>query len=92
VLFSPVYTFAEILAHPHVRQAGILSSLEHPLLGTLPQITPAVVMSNTPGGLNRHPPQLGEHTRQILLEAGFNSEEIDQLISSKVASDAGGGP
>jgi crotonobetainyl-CoA:carnitine CoA-transferase CaiB-like acyl-CoA transferase len=92
VLFSPVYTFAEILAHPHVRQAGILSSLQHPLLGPLPQITPAVVMSDTPGGLNRHPPLLGEHTRQILLEAGFNREEIDQLISSKVASEAGGSP
>lgn len=82
VLFSPIYTFGELLNHPHVRQAGILGSLHHPLLGDIPQLTPAISLSDTPGGLNRHPPLLGEHTRDVLGEAGYSADEIEHMVQS----------
>lgn len=85
VLFSPVNTFPQILEHPHVAQADILGSLVHPKLGELPQIKPPIRLSNTPGGLNRHPPALGEHSREILSEAGLGAGEIDRLFESGIA-------
>jgi crotonobetainyl-CoA:carnitine CoA-transferase CaiB-like acyl-CoA transferase len=90
VLFSPVYTFKEILNHPHVQQAGIVSSVEHPLLGSVKQLTPSIVMSDTPGGLGRHPPLLGEHTREILLEAGIDRGEIDKLFAASIVAEPEG--
>jgi crotonobetainyl-CoA:carnitine CoA-transferase CaiB-like acyl-CoA transferase len=88
VLFSPVYTFREILNHPHVVQAGIEGSLHHPLLGETPQIMPPIVMSASPGGLGRHAPLLGEHSREILQEAGFSAAEIGELISTNIVAEA----
>lgn len=85
VLFSPVYTFGELLNHPHVRQAGIVSSLHHPLLGNIPQLQPAVSMTDTPGSLGRHPPLLGEHTREVLEEAGYSGTQVDELLANRVA-------
>jgi crotonobetainyl-CoA:carnitine CoA-transferase CaiB-like acyl-CoA transferase len=38
------------------------------------------------GGLGRHPP-LGEHAREILLEAGFDSADVDRLIATKTAAE-----
>jgi crotonobetainyl-CoA:carnitine CoA-transferase CaiB-like acyl-CoA transferase len=87
VLFSRIYNFPELLSHPAVKEAGIVSGVPHPLLGTLPQVTPPIIMSDTPGGLGRHPPLLGEHTREVLLEAGFESAEVDRLIARKIAAE-----
>ena len=83
VLFSPIYTFGELLNHPHVQQAGIVGSVHHPLLGNIPQLTPAISLSDTPGGLNRHPPLLGEHTRDVLTEAGYSADEIEQMVQAR---------
>nr|WP_281367410.1 CoA transferase [Sphingomonas chungangi] len=84
VLFSPVYTFSEILDHPHIQQAGVIQQLDHPLLGATPQITPPAVLHGTPGRLDRHAPLLGEHSREILTEAAFGNDEIDRLLSDSV--------
>lgn len=81
VLFGPVYSFGEILAHPHVKQAGIVSSIQHPEAGEIPALTPAISLSETPGGIGRHPPLLGEHTREILAEAGYSAAEIDAFLA-----------
>jgi crotonobetainyl-CoA:carnitine CoA-transferase CaiB-like acyl-CoA transferase len=90
VLFSRVYNLPELLSHPAVKEAGIVSGVRHPLLGTSPQLTPPVIMSDTPGGLGRHPPLLGEHTREILREAGFDSAHVDRLIAAKIAAEPPG--
>lgn len=88
VLFSPVNTFSQILSHPHVAQADILASLDHPDLGALPQINPPIRLCDTPGRLDRHPPRLGEHSREILAEAGLSDAEIDALIAKGVVTTA----
>jgi len=36
----------------------------------------------TPGGIRRLPPRLGEHSEEILREAGFSPDEVAALLSS----------
>jgi formyl-CoA transferase/CoA:oxalate CoA-transferase len=90
VLFSPVYTFSEILNHPQVVEAGLIQSVEHPTLGEIPQMGPVIQMSDTPGEITTPPPLLGEHTEEILREAGYADDEVAEFISSGVARKGGG--
>jgi alpha-methylacyl-CoA racemase len=39
-------------------------------------------MSRTPPGLHRGPAEIGEHTREVLVEAGFSSGEVESLLAS----------
>jgi crotonobetainyl-CoA:carnitine CoA-transferase CaiB-like acyl-CoA transferase len=40
-----------------------------------------VKLSATPGRIRRRPPALGEHTREVLAEIGYDSETIESLSS-----------
>ena len=52
--------------------AIMLLQIPHPTLGTLQQTGIPVKFSETPGAIKQHPPLLGEHTQQILLELGYS--------------------
>ena len=45
----------------------------------MPNIGFAVKLSGTPQQVRRHPPLLGEHTEEVLAEAGLDSSEIARL-------------
>ncbi len=77
---APVYTIDEIFADEQVKHRGLLVEMDHPELGKVKQIAPAVRMSSTPCVVESPPPLLGEHTEQVLKElAGYSDEEIRRL-------------
>ena len=57
--------------------------LDHPTEGKIRQARPPTRFSASPAGIHLMPPQLGEHTREVLREAGFAQEEIDSLTETK---------
>jgi alpha-methylacyl-CoA racemase len=56
--------------------------LDQPQLGPVRQLGVPVKMSRTPGAVDAPAPALGEHTREVLGEAGFDDEEIEAMIES----------
>ena len=71
---GPVNTAQDIFADPHPRARGMLVEVEQP--GENPPVVlagPAIKLAATPAGIYRRPPRLGEHTAEVLAEAGIDA-------------------
>ncbi|MBI2913061.1 MAG: CoA transferase [Chloroflexi bacterium] len=79
MLIEIVREYGDLASDPQVMENGMLATLDHPTHGRLEMVAPAVNLSATPGGIERPAPEFGQHTEEVLLEAGFNWEEIEGL-------------
>jgi crotonobetainyl-CoA:carnitine CoA-transferase CaiB-like acyl-CoA transferase len=81
---GPVLTPAQALADPHVAARQIFKNVEYPgLPRPAPLADTPVKLSQTPGGIRRRPPTLGEHTDAILQQLGFKADEIGALHKAR---------
>jgi crotonobetainyl-CoA:carnitine CoA-transferase CaiB-like acyl-CoA transferase len=76
---APVLTRSEVIRHPHVEALGLVTEYDHPQAGRLRQTRAAARFSRTPPQIRRGAPLLGEHTEEILAEAGYSAGEIAHL-------------
>ncbi|WP_237173171.1 CaiB/BaiF CoA transferase family protein [Paracandidimonas lactea] len=82
---APLYTVDDLLEDPHLREVGMIQALDHPSEGRVCTPAPVGAYSDTPLAIRRHAPRLGEHTREVLTEAGLADSAIDALIEAGVA-------
>lgn len=80
-----VKTHLGAAADPQVAHLGLIQSYEHPKAGTVKVVGPAVGMSRTPPAITRHAPTVGEHTAEILREAGLAEETIERALKKGAA-------
>ena len=76
---APVHTHAETFADPAVRAADATEEIEHPVAGRVTLLRFPVEFSTGRAGVRRLPPAAGEHTEEILREAGYADAEIREL-------------
>jgi formyl-CoA transferase len=76
---GPINDYGEVFADPQVRARGMVVETDHPALGRLKTLGSPIKLSATPPDPGRRAPQLGEHTREVLREAGFDEREIEAL-------------
>jgi len=82
---APVNDLKEAFADPQAGARGAVWTLAHPLLGALPTLaSPLRFLSRTPASPGLPPPLLGEHTEEVLLEAGLGPEEVQALVEKGV--------
>ncbi|MEQ6333766.1 CoA transferase [Sphingobium sp. MK2] len=81
---GPIYKLDEMFEDPQVKESGIVQPIEHPELGEVKVLGQPITLSRTPAQFRRAPPALGEHTSQILAEAGFPAEAIAELAAAGV--------
>ncbi|MCC6197443.1 MAG: CoA transferase [Burkholderiales bacterium] len=83
---GPVHTLGEALTHPQTRSRGMVVDLVHPEAGPTRAVGCPVHLSGTPARVERPAPRLGEHTREVLREAGYADEEIDEFVTTGVVA------
>jgi crotonobetainyl-CoA:carnitine CoA-transferase CaiB-like acyl-CoA transferase len=76
---GPINDYAAVFADPQVQARGMVVNVDHPTLGTVQALGSPIKMSATPPDPSRRAPLLGEHTDEVLLQAGFSQDEIDRL-------------
>jgi crotonobetainyl-CoA:carnitine CoA-transferase CaiB-like acyl-CoA transferase len=81
VTAGPVYDVADGLSDPHFQARGVFVDVEDPELGSIPMPNIVPRFSATPGVWRRPAPKIGEHTNEILTEAGFDAQEIAAMRS-----------
>ncbi len=82
---GPVNNMAEVFNDPQVLHREMLQTVAHPTLGQVRLPGFPVKMEATPPQLRRHPPLFGEHTLEILREAGYSQAEVEALLAAKIA-------
>jgi crotonobetainyl-CoA:carnitine CoA-transferase CaiB-like acyl-CoA transferase len=83
----PVNSLEDLEHDPHLVATGFFKSYEHPTEGKLRTPDVPLKFSASPGqAVRRPPPRLGEHTTQLLREAGVSDERIESLIETGAAT------
>jgi len=83
-----IYRIDELPEHPHLKAVGLFQPGVHPSEGPMLNLRPPTRFARTPASLHRPAPRLGEHTDEVLREAGLAADEIDALVASGVAARA----
>ena len=86
---GPVLSITEMHADPQAIAREMIVSTRHPVAGDVKTIGLPVKFSETPGGVTRPAPVKGEHTREVLTQAGFSDDEIDKMLASGAAVSSG---
>ena len=90
---GPIHTLDEVFRDAQVQHCNLVETVEHPVLGALRQVVTPVSTSisaedPSPRSASLAPPALGEHTVEVLKQAGFDAKLIDSLRTSNIIHQA----
>ena len=78
-----VNSLEDLFHDPHLEAVDFWQSYEHPTEGQLKMPGFPSKFSKTPASIRKHAPKLGEHSKEILAEAGIDEETINKMVDSK---------
>jgi crotonobetainyl-CoA:carnitine CoA-transferase CaiB-like acyl-CoA transferase len=81
---GPIYRMDEVFEDPQVDHLGMAVPIRHHARGDIRLIAQPLVMSRTPPRIETPIAEAGEHTDEVLAEAGFAADEIARLRDRKI--------
>jgi formyl-CoA transferase len=81
---GPIYSMDQVFADPQVQHLRAAATVKHPALGDIRVVNQAAGLSRTPATMARATPEIGQHTDEVLAEAGYSKAEIEALRRNKV--------
>lgn len=84
VAAGPINTVEELFEDPQFKALNMVESIRHTTAGMVDVLRPPFTFSKTPAEVRQAPPAYGEHTEEILAEAGFSQEDIARLDETGV--------
>ena len=79
---GPVYDYQQLVDDPQIRHNGTFVEYDHPTEGRVKTPGFPYKFSKTPATVDRGAPLVGEHTSEVLGEAGFSADEIAALLET----------
>jgi crotonobetainyl-CoA:carnitine CoA-transferase CaiB-like acyl-CoA transferase len=89
---GPVNRLEDLFRDPQLLATGFWKTIEHPTEGRLRATDVPARFSRTPGEIRLPQPRLGEHSLEVLREAGFAEGEIQALLEARVTAGPRNGP
>lgn len=82
---GPVNSMKEVFSDEHIKEIGLVKTLEHPTDGDIRVVGPPVIYSEAKNTARTAPPLLGQHTDEVLQNMlGLNLETISDLRKNKI--------
>ncbi|QOS89224.1 CaiB/BaiF CoA transferase family protein [Peribacillus sp. JNUCC41] len=81
---GPINTLDRVFIDEQVLERKMIQEVEHPSVGIVKLLGSPLKLSDTPVTIERHPPLHGEHTEEVLMELGYDKEEIKSFMEDKV--------
>ena len=83
-IFGPVNDYFDFANDPQILANNYIADFEHPAAGTVKIVNHPFHFSDTPAAMRFAAPEFGQHTEEVLLEAGYSWEEIEKFRVEEV--------
>jgi crotonobetainyl-CoA:carnitine CoA-transferase CaiB-like acyl-CoA transferase len=81
---APIQDMAAVVSDPQVAASGMLPAVDHPSIPNYRDVAIPVQWNNERPRTRTVPPRAGEHTREVLAEIGYSSDEIEGLLGDGI--------
>ena len=82
-----VTPMADVFSHPQFVANEMAATVEDHELGSTTQVGVPAVLAATPGAIQGGQPRVGEHSREVLLAAGYSDGEVDAMVEAGVVEE-----
>ena len=86
---GPVYGYADLVEDEQIKHNGTFVEYDHPTEGHVKTPGFPIRFSKTPSTVERGAPVVGQHSRDVLREAGYDDETIERLIAAGAVAETG---